>query len=255
MQLEWRNRFRGLTSIHPGVENGGSRCRRPEVRQAPAENLLPLMEGDRLNEQPAGIVIDATGQSCPVPLIMTRQALDGLAAGQTLVIRIDNETSMQNVRRYLEDHGIPPVLENIAGVYTLRVTGGVRPAGPVAEAASYCQAPQTAGDYVVFIRHERLGSGSDELGRLLLKAFVGTLKEMNPLPRAVIFMNGGIMLALKSSPSLTALQELANRGVSIMTCGTCLDYYQKKPELGVGVISNMFDILSVLSHAGLVITP
>jgi hypothetical protein len=41
--------------------------------------------------------------------------------------------------------------------------------------------------------------------------------------------------------------------VEILSCGTCLDYFGLKPKLQVGRISNMYEILSSLAHAGKVL--
>jgi selenium metabolism protein YedF len=93
------------------------------------------------------------------------------------------------------------------------------------------------------------------LGTILIKAFINTLPETTATPKTIIFLNSGIFLALKDSPVLDSLIKLEQSGVEILTCGTCLDYYKKKEELGVGNISNMYDILERLSQAGNVIYP
>ena len=54
---------------------------------------------------------------------------------------------------------------------------------------------------------------------------------------------------------IDSLKELESRGVRILVCGTCLDYYGKKEQLRVGAISNMYDILETLTTAGHVIVP
>ena len=40
-----------------------------------------------------------------------------------------------------------------------------------------------------------------------------------------------------------------------MTCGTCLDYYGLKDELGVGSVTNMYEIVEVMEKAVTVIRP
>jgi selenium metabolism protein YedF len=108
---------------------------------------------------------------------------------------------------------------------------------------------------VVAIQRNRLGDGAEELGTILIKGFVNTLPETTLKPKTIVFLNSGIFLALKDSPVLESLKKLENMGIEILVCGTCLDYYKMKEELGVGKISNMYEILERLSHAGNVIYP
>ncbi|HDQ16359.1 MAG TPA: hypothetical protein ENN45_04805 [Bacteroidetes bacterium] len=69
----------------------------------------------------------------------------------------------------------------------------------------------------------------------------------------MIFFNSGIELTLKNSPVIESLQKIENMGIEILVCGTCLDYFQKKFELAVGRISNMYDILDTMTKAGKVV--
>jgi len=89
----------------------------------------------------------------------------------------------------------------------------------------------------------------------LIKAFVNTLPEITLKPKTIVFLNSGIFLALKDSPVIDSLIKLEHLGVEILVCGTCLDYYQKKDDLGVGIVSNMYDILERFSKTGNVVYP
>ena len=100
-----------------------------------------------------------------------------------------------------------------------------------------------------------MGFGPDDLGSILIKAFINTIKEISPLPSALVFYNNGIHLAVEGSTVLEPLQDLQNRAVDILVCATCLDYFKKKASLKVGTASNMFTILETLSNAHHVIAP
>jgi len=108
---------------------------------------------------------------------------------------------------------------------------------------------------LVFIDGETVGRGSEELGQILMRSFLITLKELNPLPWRIIFINGGVKLAADESPFLDPLSNLLTLGVEILCCGTCLDYYKLKEKLKVGRISNMFEITSSFLEATNVIKP
>jgi hypothetical protein len=49
--------------------------------------------------------------------------------------------------------------------------------------------------------------------------------------------------------------ELSDKGVELLVCGTCLDFYNAKDELAVGRISNMFEIGDTLNTAFRVVRP
>lgn len=63
------------------------------------------------------------------------------------------------------------------------------------------------------------------------------------------------MLAVDGSPHVEALAEIEQMGVKLLICGTCADYYEKGSAIHVGTISNMLDILEVLTRAGKIIAP
>ncbi len=46
--------------------------------------------------------IDARGYSCPEPVLMTKRALE---KGTPLVVLVDNETSVENIRRFATNMG------------------------------------------------------------------------------------------------------------------------------------------------------
>ena len=200
-------------------------------------------------------IIDARGHACPKPLIMTRKALKELSAGQQLRILIDNETSKINVLRFLSDNGIQASCTESAGVYTVLLSGtSAELAHP--EAASYCTIPpRTDHHHVIVIKSDIMGTGSDELGAILMKAFINTIPEINPLPQTIVFYNSGILLAVEDSPVIESLGELEQRGVKILICGTCADYYHKKEKIGIGTISNMYSILETMTCAEKIICP
>jgi len=100
-----------------------------------------------------------------------------------------------------------------------------------------------------------MGEGSQELGRLLLQGFVNAIGEVEPKPSTIVMYNDGVKLAAVGSPVLEGLRALEQGGVEVLVCGTCVEYYGIKGNIGVGTISNMFAILERLSRAGHVVQP
>ncbi|MBN1339960.1 MAG: sulfurtransferase-like selenium metabolism protein YedF [Bacteroidales bacterium] len=199
--------------------------------------------------------IDAKGKMCPVPLIMTKKALSEIQDNELLEVIIDNETSAKNVSRFCQDNGMQVKTERTGNIIHLVVskTGVIVENIPVEE---YCalEAPLSSKMVIAFQRN-KLGDGADELGILLMKAFINTLPEITVRPGSLVFLNSGVFLTLRDSPVLDALKTLEQNHSEILVCGTCLDYYAKKEELAVGTVSNMFDILERLSKAGHIVYP
>ena len=98
----------------------------------------------------------------------------------------------------------------------------------------------------VFITSDRIGHGDDELGRVLMKNFLYTLARNAGPPAAVMLMNGAVRLACEESASLDDLALLAEKGVPVKACGTCLDFLGLKDRLVVGDVGTMPDSVAAL---------
>jgi selenium metabolism protein YedF len=198
--------------------------------------------------------IDTKGFKCPVPLIMVKEALVGTPVGEKITVITDNDTSLKNLTTFLKDQGAEMDVKSDNGVHTIRTE---RPDTDLseAEAESYCNAGPVRNDYVVCINGDLMGSGDDELGKLLMESFLGNLKLQAHLPTHVILYNAGVKLALKGTSTCVSLSELEDRGCRVMLCGTCIDHYGVQYDIGVGMISNMVTITETLVSTGHVVCP
>lgn len=196
------------------------------------------------------IEIDALGKACPLPVIETRKALkehDGVT------ITVDNKIATENLRKMAEQMGCDYTMtEESPTHYTVTVTkkGGVfgTEEAPVATA--------TVDDsYLVVISSPTMGVGDDTLGKTLLKTFIYSLTEQDVLPSAVIFYNGGVPLVTEGSESLEDLQKLADYGVPIYACGTCLNYYGLTDKVAIGEVTNLYRILEMMRTASRIVRP
>lgn len=197
--------------------------------------------------------IDVKGKQCPMPLIETKKALKEIGENESLQILIDNPTSAKNVSHFLNDNNISFTEQKNGSVIELMVNHNGKSLEEVDETA-YCEVdlPQAA-NYVVLMSKDRIGEGSDELGEALAGAMLNTLNSMDPLPDKILFMNSGINLVVDGSLVLESLQELEKKGVELIVCGTCLDYFGKMDDLKAGRVSNMLDILQSMKAAGKVL--
>lgn len=197
--------------------------------------------------------VDACGLRCPQPLMLAKKALEAMAEGERLRVLIDNEISRDNLIRFLRDHGMAPVISFNEGVYALELEKLVG-TSLLGDAAAYCSPERPQSGAVIVINHHGMGSGSEELGKILLQACVNTLGEVSPLPKAILCYNGGVFVAAEGAPTVPALMDLVERGVALLVCGTCIDYFDLKGKIATGTISNMYDILQKLSTAERIIT-
>lgn len=110
-------------------------------------------------------------------------------------------------------------------------------------------------DLLLVIDSAGLGDGEPDLGEKLMKAFLNMLLESGELPAKIIFMNSGVFLTTEGSPVLDILARYAEAGTSLLSCGTCLDYYGRKEKLGVGEPTNMRDTVEALLRFGKVVKP
>ncbi len=199
--------------------------------------------------------IDCRGLSCPEPVLRTKDVMTD-NPGQEFTVLVDNETARENVLRFIrsqkrqaewikrEDHFL---ISSKAGEVERnepddQIPGPGRPVKAVKE------------NPVIFISSDQLGQGSSELGQMLMRNFIYTLTKRDELPRAIVFMNSGVRLSIKGSPAIEELQDLERKGVEILVCGTCLDYYALKDQLLSGQVSNMYDIADLLMAAESVIS-
>ena len=106
---------------------------------------------------------------------------------------------------------------------------------------------------VVVVSSSEMGRGDEELGKVLLRNYLHTLVELTPQPDVVIFFNNGVKMAVEGSQALDDLRALADRGVRILLCGTCLGHFALKEKVAVGEISNMYAISETMLKASKVI--
>ncbi len=198
--------------------------------------------------------LDVKGLACPMPLIKTKKALQELEKDETLKVIIDNDTSVSNVLHFLYDNDIPVTQKKEGGITELTVNKTDADIDDV-EVENYCEIDlPVTNDFVLVFAKNKVGEGSDELGKMLVGGFLNTFKEMDRLPKKVIFLNSGVFLVLNDSPVLPVLKEYENRGIELLACGACLDFYERTKDIAVGRVSNAYDILNATLDAGKVVS-
>lgn len=196
-------------------------------------------------------IIDCRGLGCPQPVIDTKAALE--EAGGPLVVIVDNEAARDNVTRFAESRGARVTVAQHDGDFHLTLEPGQT--APAAEEPPICCELPAPGQSVVCVSSEGMGRGDEELGGILMAAFLDTLSQFKGQISHAIFLNAGAKLAVESSPVLDQIRQLEQLGVQVLVCGTCLNHFGLADKLAVGSVSNMYAIIETLSTAGRVIRP
>jgi len=189
--------------------------------------------------------LNCIGDLCPLPVIKAKNALESMEKGELLVL-VDNEIAAQNLEKLASEKGCEYSVEQDVGASLYRVN--IQKNGAL-ESRENAPKAQT----IVTITSDKMGEGDEKLGRTLMKGFIYALSESDNPPGTVIFYNKGAIFTSDESECLDDLKALGKKGVQIITCGACVDFYALK--LGVGEITNMYDILEKLMAADKVIRP
>lgn len=201
--------------------------------------------------------IDARGKPCPQPVLLTKKAVD---AGETdFNVIVDNAGSADNIVRFVEKQGLKVSREQRGDDFVLLIRSSKagatsKPASTTADTElEDIQCPAVSAKVsvgqVLLITSDRVGKGDEELGAILAEGLLNTLAENENLPQAVVLINAGVKLACEGSNVLGSLITIEDKGVEVLACGTCLNFFGIADKLKVGKVSNAYEILNRLLNA------
>lgn len=207
------------------------------------------------------IKVNALGDTCPIPVVKTKNAIKELNGAGEVEILVDNEIAVQNLCKMANQKGYAVRSQKLEEQkYEVVMTIGDEASGAHSEkedahpSETTC-IPDKRANTVVVISSNQMGEGEEKLGKLLLKGFIYALTSQEKLPKTILFYNSGAFLTCEDSESIEDLKSLEAQGVEILTCGTCLDFYGLKEKLKVGGVTNMYVIAEKMTQAGLVVKP
>ena len=189
--------------------------------------------------------VDALGKACPMPVILAKKEID--AGNTSFVVAVDNEVAVQNLQRLAESQGYQAQVQTKDGNFHVSFTGE-------GASAACCEETAKPKNWALFVGKDFIGDGSEELGTSLMTMFFYTLAQGEDKPGAVLFMNAGVRLPTLDEQIPAHLKSLADAGVEILVCGTCLSFYGLTDQLQVGTVSNMYDIVTRMQRAAKVVS-
>ena len=206
------------------------------------------------------IKVDAMGDQCPIPVIKTKKALGEIKETTLVEVHVDNEIAVQNLSKMAKQKNLEYTCEKIEYQhYIIKIKAELQNSETeqtkVEEETKEVCYPDKKTNTVVVLSSNKMGEGSEELGQILMKGFIYALTELDDLPSTILLYNSGVKLSTEGSNSINDLKTLQAQGVEILSCGTCLNYYELTEKLEVGEVTNMYFILEKMSQADKIIRP
>lgn len=183
-------------------------------------------------------ILDCRGLKCPQPVINTKRFFDGKSEGEAEVI-VDNLVAKENISKFAASIGATATFLEKDGNYHLIIK----------KLCEACKAMDFAEKktLTIVVSNNELGLGDPKLGATLMKSYLFALSEAEIVPDSLLFLNAGVKLTVEGSESLPVLEVLKSKGTTIMSCGTCLDFYGLKDKLAIGEITNMYAIVEKMN--------
>ena len=204
------------------------------------------------------IKVNAIGDACPIPVVKTKNAIRDLGTSGVVEVSVDNEIAVQNLLKMAKQKEYEASFEkksNTEYIVTINVNGGeVSDAKPVAKTNAKSDEIKLK-ETIVVIDSDKMGDGDEEFSKTLLKGFIYALSSQDIPPAKILFYNTGVRITTEGSASIEDLKVLEKAGAKIYSCGACLNNYGLTEKLSVGEVTNMYDIVSYLMEADLVIRP
>lgn len=189
--------------------------------------------------------INAIGLACPQPVMLAKKAL---AENNEITILVDNEIAVKNLEKLAKSMNAEFNYKNKNDNFEIEIIKDKN-------AADECEIFSNSNNIVICFKSDCMGSGNDELGRLLMKAYIHTIVESELKPTSMIFYNAGVHLVIKGADTADDIKKIQEAGVNVIICGTCANFYNIKDKVAVGAISNMYDISKILFDSAKVIYP
>ncbi len=183
--------------------------------------------------------IDARGQGCPKPVLMAEEVLKGITEG-VVEILVDNEGSSESLLFFARNNGFVGESVREGQDWRVKIVKGYA-CGPHQQTASSPAAVAGSGIFMV-IATDTMGK-DEELGTILMKGFLETLKVTKEVPSEIFFLNTGVRLTTINDDAVAVVRDIEALGAEIFSCGTCLKHYGLEDALRVGFRGTTMNII------------
>lgn len=189
-------------------------------------------------------IIDCKGLNCPLPVVNTKKYFDTIENGVATII-VDNEIAKNNVVKFAENANLEVNVSEKDSLYNITITKGEGQSQELKIENNF----EANEKFTIVVSGDKLGDGDEALGEALMKSYLFALSEADIIPNNLVFLNSGVKLVVEDSLVLESIDKLKERGVSIYSCGLCLDFYKIKDKVQVGEITNMYAIIEMMNSS------
>jgi hypothetical protein len=112
----------------------------------------------------------------------------------------------------------------------------------------------TMNDTVLLITGYGIGQGPEDLRLKLAVKYFQLLEQASSLPGVVCLYTDGVKMVVEGSPVLELLKSLEEKGIRLVVCSTCLEYFQLTEKVRAGIVGSMADIQEAQFRAAKVIS-
>lgn len=188
--------------------------------------------------------LDLRNKSCPIPLVETRKFINN-NKGEDFKVIINNEVSFLNIKKFLQNNKINYSSNQNGENYIFEVIfdGNEKISNEKFQVSNLS----------ILVMSSVFGEGEEEISKTLMKSYFYALDESITLPSNIIFINSGVKLLTDEYGIIENIRSLKQKGVSVLACGICTDYYNLNDKIKIAEISNMYSIIEILNNSGSVI--
>ncbi len=190
------------------------------------------------------------GLSCPEPVVKCKEFLSKQQI-EEFVIFVDNEASSENLERFLKKNAYNVVIEKESDEKWKLFAKFDNNKASVESKEERKGASKERTLFV--ISSQFFGSGDVVLGTKLMENFLNTLPNYGDSLWRLILLNSAVKISTSEGKILESLLSLEKRGINILVCGTCLEFYGLTSQKKVGETTNMLDVVTSLDFADKVI--
>ncbi|XMB87180.1 sulfurtransferase-like selenium metabolism protein YedF [Mycoplasmatota bacterium WC44] len=189
------------------------------------------------------INLDLRDKDCSNALLELENELKNNSTGEKIVCVVSSETTKSTIENMLMTEGYTFKITSNKNDFYIEIIKNIK------------SSDEFNKNYVIVFDKNYMGEGDKELGEALMKSFVYTLSEMSNLPSHILLYNEGVKLVSEGSEMLDRFVLLSDKGVNILSCGSCVKYFELVEKIKVGRISNMFEIITTQTLADKIIKP
>src|ERR1044072_6498220 len=92
---------------------------------------------------------------------------------------------------------------------------------------------------VILVSTNGMGNADEALQELFFGKYVELHLQNESLPEVFCFYTDGVKLVCEGSPVLEQLKSLESKGIRLIICSTCLNYFELSAKVRVGIVGGM----------------